>query len=79
MWTRVGVPGISLKTSDEKYFWYHHTNADTMDVENPHELDLCTAVFAATSYVAADLSINFPQQINNTLVDIMRQKQNIPL
>lgn len=60
-WIRAGVPGGSLTTQSDKYFYYHHTNADTMTAENPKVLDMCTAVFAATSYVLADISVDLPR------------------
>ncbi|XP_076183179.1 carboxypeptidase Q-like [Ptiloglossa arizonensis] len=61
-WVNAGVPGGSLWTSNEKYFYYHHSNADTMLVENPEALDRGTALFAAVSYLLADLSIDLPHQ-----------------
>ena len=61
LWVDAGVPGASLWTQNEKYFYYHHSNADTMLVENPGALDRGTALFAAVSYVLADLSIDLPR------------------
>ena len=29
-WIRHGVPGISLNNSNEKYFYFHHTEGDTL-------------------------------------------------
>lgn len=60
-WVNAGVPGGSLWTQNDKYFYYHHSNADTMLVEDPKALDMGTAVFAAVSYVLADLSIDLPR------------------
>ncbi|KAL6434069.1 hypothetical protein ACFW04_005905 [Cataglyphis niger] len=60
-WIKAGVPGASLWTKNEKYFYYHHTNADTMLVENPEALDMNTAIFAAVSYVLADISVDLPR------------------
>ncbi|XP_058798893.1 carboxypeptidase Q-like [Phymastichus coffea] len=59
-WVNSGVPGASLWNKNDRYFWYHHTNADTIAVESPHALDKGTALFAAVSYVIADLSIDLP-------------------
>lgn len=59
-WVNLGVPGASLWNKNSKYFWYHHSNGDTMLVEDPHALDLSTALFAAVSYVMAELSIDLP-------------------
>lgn len=60
-WVTAGVPGASLWTQNDKYFYYHHTNADTMLVENPVALDKGTALFAAVSFVLADLSVDLPR------------------
>lgn len=60
-WTRAGIPGGSLWNKNDKYFDYHHTNADTMLVEDPNALDMGTALFAVVSYVMADLSIDLPR------------------
>ncbi|XP_032667284.1 carboxypeptidase Q-like isoform X2 [Odontomachus brunneus] len=60
-WVNAGVPGGSLWTQNEEYFYYHHTNADTMLVENPKALDMNTAIFAALSFVLADISVDFPR------------------
>ncbi|XP_046435612.1 carboxypeptidase Q-like [Neodiprion fabricii] len=59
-WVDLGVPGASLWNDNGKYFWYHHSNGDTMSVEDPHALDLCAALFAAVSYVMAQLSVDLP-------------------
>ncbi|XP_033214916.1 carboxypeptidase Q-like [Belonocnema kinseyi] len=62
-WLKMGVPGASLWNQNDKYFWYHHTKADTMLVLDPSSLDSGTALFAAVSYVLADISIDLPQEI----------------
>ncbi|XP_060868839.1 carboxypeptidase Q-like [Metopolophium dirhodum] len=57
----INIPGLSLLNRNEKYFWYHHTEADTMAVEDPDSLDLNTAMFAVISYIIADLSVELPK------------------
>lgn len=57
----INIPGLSLLNKNEKYFWYHHTEADTMAVEDPDSLDLNTAMFAVISYIIADLSVELPK------------------
>jgi carboxypeptidase Q len=56
-----GVPGMELIVDDSKYFWYHHTDADTMDKLDPYELNLCSAAMAVMTYVAADFPVRFPK------------------
>lgn len=62
IWTEDGFPGASLLNQNEKYFWFHHTDADTMDVEDPDALDKSLALWAIVSYVVADLSVDFPKK-----------------
>lgn len=57
----MNIPGASLLNRNEKYFWYHHTEADTMTVENSDSLDLNTAMFSLISYIIADLSVELPK------------------
>lgn len=56
-----GVPAISLRTDLTKRYWYHHTEADTLTVEDPEELDLCLATWALTAYVLSDISVTLPR------------------
>lgn len=57
----LNVTGISLYNENEKYFWYHHTQADTMSVMDSTALDLCTALWGGVAYILADLSIDLPR------------------
>jgi carboxypeptidase Q len=61
IWTSDGIPGASLDTQNDKYFWYHHTPADTLEAENPSALDKNSALWASVAYVIADLSVDFPR------------------
>lgn len=56
-----GVPGMELIVDASKYFWYHHTNADTMDKLLPEELSDCAATMAIMTFIAADLPFRFPK------------------
>jgi carboxypeptidase Q len=55
-----GVPGMGLTVDGTKYFWYHHTEADTIDKLDPHELALCVATMAVMAYVIADMPEKLP-------------------
>ncbi|KAL3277356.1 hypothetical protein HHI36_012706 [Cryptolaemus montrouzieri] len=61
LWLSDGIPGAALLQESSTYFWYHHSPGDTLDVEDPVNLDKNTALWAATAYVVADLSIDFPR------------------
>ena len=54
-----GVPGMSLNDDGTRYFWYHHSEADTVDKLDPREMAKCVAAMAVMSYVIADM----PQQL----------------
>ena len=55
-----GVPGMSPDVDESRYFWYHHTEADTMDKLDPHEVALCVATMAVMAYVVADMPEPLP-------------------
>ena len=50
-----GVPGAALDVDGSRYFWYHHTAADTPDKLDPADVARCVATFAVWAYVAAEL------------------------
>jgi len=56
-----GVPVMSLKVEGSKYFWYHHTNADTFDKVDFNEFNRCVAAIAIMAYVVADLDEPLPR------------------
>lgn len=60
-WHLRGFPSSSLLTKNEEYILYHHTAADSMLGESSDDLDRNCALFAATAYVIADLSIDMPK------------------
>ncbi len=57
----LGVPGLSLNVDGTKYFWYHHSAADTMDKLDPRELAECVASMAVMAYIAADMPERIPR------------------
>ncbi len=56
-----GVPGIGLDVDDSRYFWYHHTDGDTLDKLDPAEVARCVAAMAVMAYVVADLPDALPR------------------
>jgi carboxypeptidase Q len=56
-----GVPGIGLDVENDKYFWYHHSQGDTLDKLDPAEVARCVAVMAVMAYVVADLPQALPR------------------
>jgi carboxypeptidase Q len=56
-----GVPVAGLHVDDTRYFWYHHTNADTPDKLDPQDVARCVAVFAVYAYVVAEMPDVLPR------------------
>ncbi len=56
-----GVPISGLQNKNDKYFYFHHSEGDTMTVEDKHVLDLCLAFWTATSYVFASIDDILPR------------------
>ena len=56
-----GVPVMSLKVDGSKYFWYHHTDADTFDKIDFNDFNRCIAAMAIMAYVVADLDEPLPR------------------
>ncbi|XP_048733774.1 carboxypeptidase Q-like isoform X2 [Ostrea edulis] len=61
MWIRAGVPGGSIFTDDNRYFKFHHTNGDTMTVQDPVEMNVCAALWTVVAYTVADLEDMLPR------------------
>jgi carboxypeptidase Q len=58
---RDGVPGMGLVVEGSKYFWYHHTGADTMDKMDKEDFNECIATMAVFAYAVADLDDRLPR------------------
>lgn len=58
---RMGVPGMSPLTANERYFWYHHSAGDSMTVQNPEEMDQCSAMISSFMFIVADMTARFPR------------------
>jgi carboxypeptidase Q len=56
-----GVPGFSLAVEGSRYFWYHHTEADTLDKLDPNDLSRCVAAMAVLAYALAEMPERIPQ------------------
>jgi carboxypeptidase Q len=58
---RDDVPTLGLLDDATKYFWYHHSDADTMDKLNPRELSACAAAMAVMAWQVADAPAALPR------------------
>ncbi len=58
---QLGVPGLGLNVDGTRYFWYHHTDADTVDKLDPKDVALCVATMAVMAYVLADMDDPLPR------------------
>ncbi|MFL3014667.1 MAG: M28 family metallopeptidase [Candidatus Neomarinimicrobiota bacterium] len=56
-----GIPVMSLNVESSKYFWYHHTAADTFDKVDFHEFNKCIAAMAIMAFVIADMEDPLPR------------------
>ena len=56
-----GVPGMGLNVDGEKYFWFHHTDADTIDKLNIEDFNECVATMAMHAFVVADMEQRLPR------------------
>jgi carboxypeptidase Q len=57
----LGVPAVALDVDASHYFWYHHTEADTIDKLDPHDMALCVATMAVVAYGVADMQETLPR------------------
>lgn len=56
-----GVPALGLRTAGDRYFWVHHSDADTVDKVAPLDLSRCTACVAVMAFALADLDFPLPR------------------
>jgi len=59
--TALGVPAMSPTVDGTKYFWYHHSDADTMDKLDPREMAENVALLSVLAYVVADMPGTLPR------------------
>lgn len=62
-WINRGFPASPLLMLHSNYYDYHHAEADSILGENSVHLDMNAALFAATAYVLADLSVDIPKEV----------------
>jgi carboxypeptidase Q len=58
---QLGVPGMGLNVQGDRYFWFHHSEADTVDKLDPHDVNLSAAAMAIMAYIIADLPEPLPR------------------
>lgn len=56
-----GVPGMGHNVDGTRYFWYHHTHADTVDKLDPREVAMNVAAMAVMAYVIAEMPGRLPR------------------
>ncbi|HET9012899.1 MAG TPA: M20/M25/M40 family metallo-hydrolase, partial [Gemmatimonadaceae bacterium] len=56
-----GVPGAGLHVDGTRYFWYHHSDADTPDKLDPADVARCVATMAVYAYVLAEMPERLPR------------------
>ncbi len=56
-----GVPGAGFRVVGDRYFWYHHTEADTLDKLDAAEVQRCVAALAVFAYVVAEMPERLPR------------------
>ena len=58
---RDGVPTLALVDDGRRYFWYHHTEADTLDKLDPGQLAACATAMAVMAWEAANAPVPIPR------------------
>jgi len=56
------VPVLGLRQDPTHYFDYHHTEADTLDKIERHDLDRNVAALAVMAYLLADSEDSLPRK-----------------
>ena len=51
----LGVPVANIETDGSRYFWYHHSDADTMDKLDPVEVAKNAAILAVIANTVANM------------------------
>lgn len=61
-----GVPLMSPIVDGGRYFWFHHSEADTVDKLDPQGMSRLVAAMAVMAYVVADLPDRLPRAASAT-------------
>ena len=56
-----GVPSMDLVVDRSRYFWFHHSEADTVDKLNAAELNQCVGALAVMSFCIAEMPVRLPR------------------
>jgi carboxypeptidase Q len=57
----LGVPVIGIDTDQSRYFWYHHTEADTPEKLNPTDMQKVVAIMAVLANTFGNLTERIPR------------------
>jgi carboxypeptidase Q len=57
----LGVPVAWIQTDPSRYFWYHHSDADTIDKLDPVDLARNVAIFAVVANTVANMDGTLPR------------------
>lgn len=52
---KAGVPGMGLRVDGSRYFWYHHTGADMINILDRDEFNRCVAALAIMAYSVSEM------------------------
>lgn len=57
----LGVPVLTIDTDQARYFWYHHSESDTIDKLDPVDVAKNTAIFAVIANTVANMDGTLPR------------------
>lgn len=57
----LGVPAITINVDQSRYFWYHHTEADTPDKIDPVDMQKVVAIMAVLANTIGNLEERIPR------------------
>ena len=57
----LGVPAITIDVDPSRYFWYHHTEADTPDKIDPVDMQKVVAIMAVLANTIGNLEERLPR------------------